>query len=369
MKKPKTYRKSIRINEIEVKSPRFRKSADAEKWYEAKLREKQYSKEGINLPVDDKTTLREYFENPKNGWFKKRKDKYPMATYASDEQRYYKYVDPDLGKLKPSRISQLQVRLCLAKVVDVYKQSANTRNKVRSLLSKIFNDAMNENPPLVINNPALGISFVEARKGKKTPPHLRQMKEILKFIKVAKKLGPTHYAYACIFLMAGVRKSEGIAFRWDDFNADEAELRIDEKFEQASMTIKSGTKAGSDEHRIVAIPDDLVNVLEAHRKKSDFQGEEDFILCSEDGGFIPPKKLHNLHMEIVIASGIEITPHGLRHTFGRQFMVNGGNMKALQSILGHSNSATTDLYSQLAGKAIKKHRNTANLGLGDNEDA
>ncbi len=50
---------------------------------------------------------------------------------------------------------------------------------------------------------------------------------------------------------------------------------------------------------------------------------------------------------------LDISPHGLRHTFGREFAQNTGNIKALQAILGHSSSSTTDIYSELAGDRIK----------------
>ena len=42
-------------------------------------------------------------------------------------------------------------------------------------------------------------------------------------------------------------------------------------------------------------------------------------------------------------------------------------MKALQAILGHSSSATTELYSKLAGRGVNKFRNTVTFdggGLG-----
>lgn len=49
--------------------------------------------------------------------------------------------------------------------------------------------------------------------------------------------------------------------------------------------------------------------------------------------------------------------HGLRHSYGREFAARSGNLKALQAILGHSSSQTTDLYSDLAGDRIKEFGN------------
>lgn len=361
----KSYRKTIRMNGNEVKSPRFARSSDAEKWYQLKLREKQHVQAGIDLPVDDETTLNNYFDHI---WFPDRVRSYPKATWYSDEQRFNTYIRDGIGRFKIARISQLQIRVTLKNVVDVHELSTATRNKVRSLISKIFNDAMNNDPPLRRDNPAYNISFKDSRKGKKTPEHIRLLKDIIKFITEAKKLGPNHYTYAVIALMSGLRKSEIIPLRWNDCDFNEAELKIDEKFEQASNQILSGTKAGSDEARIIPMPDDLIKALRAHKKQSDYQGEDDFILCTPDGSNLSPKQIHELHDKIRKAAGVIVTPHGLRHTFGRQFVVNDGNLKVLQAIMGHSNSTTTDLYSELAGRDAKKSRNTVNLGLDDLDD-
>lgn len=40
-------------------------------------------------------------------------------------------------------------------------------------------------------------------------------------------------------------------------------------------------------------------------------------------------------------------PHVLRHTFGRQYILAGGDLVSLQRILGHSNISTTRIYADL----------------------
>lgn len=41
-----------------------------------------------------------------------------------------------------------------------------------------------------------------------------------------------------------------------------------------------------------------------------------------------------------------LTIHGMRHSFGKNFMQAGGNQKALRDLFGHSDIKTTDIYSQ-----------------------
>lgn len=361
----KTFRKSVRIHGREVKSPRFARKFDADQWLEQMTRKKKFLRDGIQAPINDKITVSEYFDKT---WHPNRCQRYPVSTTTMDRQRFDKYVRPMLGDIRVAKITQVQIRTMLKLVVEEYNNSISTRNRVRSLVSKLFNDAMNEEIPLIEVNPALNISFNDPRAGAKEPRHLRKEKDILNFIKSAKKLGQTHFVYATIMLMSGVRKQEVIALRWDDFDAANAELRIDEKFAQFENKVISGTKSGTDEGRIVPIPDELVKVLIAHKKKTRFSKDSDFILTTDTGSFIPARQISRINKAITEASGVDIHTHGLRHTYGRQFALKSGNMKALQAILGHSNSAVTEIYSKLAGRLVSKHRNTVSFDIGEDDD-
>jgi len=46
-----------------------------------------------------------------------------------------------------------------------------------------------------------------------------------------------------------------------------------------------------------------------------------------------------------------VSPHVLRHTFAVTYLHRGGNLRALQAILGHS-SITTDIYLNYSGKRV-----------------
>lgn len=47
-----------------------------------------------------------------------------------------------------------------------------------------------------------------------------------------------------------------------------------------------------------------------------------------------------------------VSPHVLRHTFAVCYLHNGGNVRALQGILGHSSLITTDIYLNYSGQRV-----------------
>ena len=47
-----------------------------------------------------------------------------------------------------------------------------------------------------------------------------------------------------------------------------------------------------------------------------------------------------------------VSPHVLRHTFAVCYLHKGGNVRALQGILGHSSLITTDIYLNYSGQRV-----------------
>ncbi len=47
-----------------------------------------------------------------------------------------------------------------------------------------------------------------------------------------------------------------------------------------------------------------------------------------------------------------VSPHVLRHTFAVTYLHKGGNLRALQGILGHSSIVTTDMYLNYSGQRV-----------------
>ena len=56
-------------------------------------------------------------------------------------------------------------------------------------------------------------------------------------------------------------------------------------------------------------------------------------------------------------SGIRCSPHTFRHTFAKQYLMQGGDVFSLQRILGHNSLEVVKVYVNLASSEITELHN------------
>lgn len=67
-----------------------------------------------------------------------------------------------------------------------------------------------------------------------------------------------------------------------------------------------------------------------------------------------PRWIQKIVMRVAEKAGLmkKVSPHVLRHMFAVCYLHKGGNIRALQGILGHSHIQTTDVYLNYSGVRV-----------------
>jgi integrase/recombinase XerD len=91
-------------------------------------------------------------------------------------------------------------------------------------------------------------------------------------------------------------------------------------------------------------------------------GKSDYVFSGQRGHLTSSGAYHIIakYMRQAHISAPKLGPHRLRHAFGKNYIENGGDLRSLQKIMGHADMKTTQIYVNLAEKAIiaKHHQFT-----------
>lgn len=75
----------------------------------------------------------------------------------------------------------------------------------------------------------------------------------------------------------------------------------------------------------------------------------------EAGEGVTESTIKNMFRKLKVRSGVSrLYPHLLRHTFGTRYIENGGNMFALQLLLGHTSLTMVKRYVHLANSRVRQ---------------
>jgi integrase/recombinase XerD len=76
-----------------------------------------------------------------------------------------------------------------------------------------------------------------------------------------------------------------------------------------------------------------------------------------EGGYLTRRRFHQLLKDLAIKAGIDpakVSPHVLRHAFATHLVEGGADLRSVQTLLGHADIATTQIYTHVARDHLTK---------------
>jgi len=138
---------------------------------------------------------------------------------------------------------------------------------------------------------------------------------------------------------AGLRISEALSLK-----------RGDVPLAQSLTILGKGRK-----ERVVPVLDQVREAIAAYAVVIPFTGAKGTpLFLSRRGKPMSPREAQLLMQRLRGALGLaeRATPHALRHSFATHLLANGGDLRAVQELLGHASLSTTQTYTEIDTKKL-----------------
>ncbi len=151
-----------------------------------------------------------------------------------------------------------------------------------------------------------------------------------------------------LLFSTGLRVSELVKLNIDSINLDKGEFSIRGKG-QKDRPVYVSDSAKEAIHNYLKQRKDSYEALFVQASKR--KNEEDVTISR-----LTPRTIQRIVERYRTKAGItkQVTPHTLRHSFATDLLGNGADLRSVQSLLGHANIATTQIYTHVTDPQLKE---------------
>jgi len=144
-----------------------------------------------------------------------------------------------------------------------------------------------------------------------------------------------------VLYATGLRVSELIGLRLDGVNTEAGFVRC----------IGKGSK-----ERIVPLGASAATAVLAYLQVRQVQKPTNFLFLNNRGEKLSRMGFWKILRAYGIRAGIRkpLTPHVLRHSFATHLLERGADLRAVQTMLGHANISTTEIYTHVMRERLKE---------------
>lgn len=261
-----------------------------------------------------------------------------LQSYKRDIMQYQTYVNQN--NINYLKVDEKKVKEYLKYLQEIGKKSSTVSRSLASIRSfyqfLVRTKSISQDPTESIQSPKIEKRVPSILTSKEIELLLDQPKDV--DLKGTRDKAMLEFAYA-----TGMRVTEIISLNIEDVNLEEGYVLCRFGSKQRNIPLGSlslkALKEYIEESRPYLIRDESANALfvNINGKRLTRQGFWKIVKYYKEQAHITK----------------DITPHVLRHSFATHLLQNGADLKAIQTMLGHSDISSTQVYMQFQDEGIK----------------
>jgi len=231
---------------------------------------------------------------------------------------------------------------------DAQGLAKSTRARRLSAIKQIFRFAFEEgwrddNPAIQITGPG---------RDKRLPKTL-DVAEVDRLLKAARTMGRDRVRNTCLMELlyaTGMRVSELMSLPVAAARGDPRMLLIRGKGDKERMVPLSPPARDALAAWLVAWDEG-----QAARAVKGLPASRFLFPSRGKSGYLTRHRFYLLIKELAVAGGVspaKVTPHTLRHAFATHLLANGADLRSIQTLLGHADVATTEIYTHVLDERL-----------------
>ncbi len=179
--------------------------------------------------------------------------------------------------------------------------------------------------------------------------HYDEVVRMLDVIPTDSEAGLRDRAIVELLFSSGLRVSELVNLNRDHINLKRREFMVRGKGQKDRPVFVSKKAAEHVENYLASRQDSLVPLFLSYSRNTQAAN------TSGDYRRLTARSIQSMVAKYARLAGItkHVSPHTMRHSFATDLLMNGADLRAVQSMLGHSNISTTQVYTHVTDQHLR----------------
>jgi site-specific recombinase XerD len=248
-------------------------------------------------------------------------------AYATDLREFGRWFGPD------SPVEDIDVRVLVDWVTELGRARGRGKLAPSTIARKLV--AVRSLVRHTLGPEAVPDAALAPRRPRRLPdaPAKAEVEEVVDGFDASTPLGLRNRALLELVYSAGLRSAEAVALDLGDVD-----------FEQERVHVRAGKGA---KDRVVPLGEEAADLVARYldRARPELaRGADNALFLSARGRRLDTSTLRRLVRH----------PHRLRHAFATHLLEGGADLRTIQELLGHASLSTTQMYSHVDAKRLRK---------------